>query len=285
MRNPMKTKATTEATVPPLQAALSFAGQAAAVRAEAEQLTTEAATTRTEAEAHAQAVRAEVQRMIAEAEQQTRTSIKEASALERLAQDLAAVAQYLTHADELQAQVDASEQRAADLVDEADGLGDQVEDLERRLAVLGVQREDTTAALTTAREAGDAEEVTALRGRLAGIDEVVTVLDGRAQAARTAINAIGEMPGAGTLAAAYGQAKNARAQLRKTLNILDPERFEAVQDRLLDLLGDSVAAYTAPQPQPAQRSQPVALPPRVPGQPMSMAVVGGQVVASAIRPS
>jgi chromosome segregation ATPase len=151
-------------------------------------------------------------------------------------------AQQLDVADGLCRQVTEAEQRIVALSAEADRLVAQTVALDQRLVDLGEQREDTAAALVGAREDGDVDDVLALRARLAAIDAVIGVVQGQRQAAQERLAAIGVPDGTGDFADAARAWQDAQAELRRVLNELDPQRPEAIADRLLEDLRLTVAA-------------------------------------------
>ncbi|MER6351247.1 hypothetical protein ABT186_05195 [Streptomyces sp. NPDC001634] len=222
-----------------------------AVRAAAEQARTEAAQRRTEAETVVETARAKAARLVAEAEHQARILAGEAREAEGRAEQLEERAQYLAHADQLRDRIADTEQNAARLDAEAVQTAEQVEALAVRLEGLGVQREDATAALSAARDAGDVEGVQQQRAQLTAIDEVVKALSGQQTALGERLRAIGgpEDP-AGEMARTLARTQAARMELRRVLNILDPERVEAQMDELLDVLQGSLEAQVAEMTQP-----------------------------------
>lgn len=211
-------------------------------RADAETHRRAAAAARAEADVTVSAARAQAERLVADAEQHARKLTADANAAEKEAARLDERAGYLAHAEALRGEIPGAEEDIVRLATEADGLREQADGLGRRLAELGEQREQTGVQLATARERGDVEAVTELRGRLAAVDEVVAVLQGQQQAAQDRLTAVGDADGTGELGAAARRWQRLQADLRAVLNWLDPNRPEAVQDRLVADLQMALAA-------------------------------------------
>lgn len=214
---------------------------AAAVREAVEQHRTRAAAARTEADTILATARAQAARLVADAETRARQLTADATAAERAAAPLAERATYLGHAEQLRQQISDAEHDVVQLAQEQQQLQETASRLDARLAELGEQRETTAALLAGARERGDVDQVTDLRTRLAGVDEVTGVLQGQHAAARARQLAIGEPTGLGEFAAAANAWQRLTAELRRIENILDPERPEAVHDRLLGDLDAAIA--------------------------------------------
>lgn len=227
------------------------------LRRQAAQDRTEAEHARAAADAIVTTARAQAARLVADAEQQARDLATKARAAEQRAARLEDRAQYRQHANALEQQAGNAEQTARELAAEASDINAQAEARAQRLADLGGQREEVTVRLAAAREAGDVAAVSAARAELAGVDEVVAVLDGQQRTARERLDIIGAPDGGGELARTLAQAQTARVELRRILNILDPDRPEAQADRLLDGFRGAFEAQvgllvTADQPQTTQ---------------------------------
>ncbi len=106
----------------------------------------------------------------------------------------------------------------------------------------GVWPKDAGVQLAAARERGDIEAVTELRGRLAAVDEITSVLQDQREAARVRLAAVGDADGAGEFAAAATGWQALQGELRTVLNRAFPERPEAVLDNALEAAGGFAAA-------------------------------------------
>jgi hypothetical protein len=229
--------------------------EAESLHAEVGRLQAKVEAARAEAEVTVTTARAQAARLVAEAEQHARRLTADAFTAEREAARLDERAGYLDDAENLRVQAADYDEQAEALTDETASLTEQADALTARLADLGVQRENAAARLTAAREAGDVPEVSKARTEMAAVDEVTAVLTGQRDALRARLTAIGEPGGIGELPDALGKAATARAKRRRVLNILDPDRFEAQLDRVVDSLTTvayQTIAESAPQ-RPARR--------------------------------
>lgn len=208
--------------------------QAARLRAEAEQLRADAAKAARDADELQQTARAEAQRLITEADQKAGRLRGTVPRLQRQAADLDGLAGCFTEAVTFREQIEATGNRIVELASEADRLREQITGLNERLGELGEQRETCGADLAGARERGDVDRVVELRTRIGAVDEVTGVLQGQRQTAQGRLDAIGDPDdGVGELSRTAGSWQALQAALRRTLNAIDPERPEAVQDKLM----------------------------------------------------
>jgi len=266
-----KTAAPTEAA-PDLAAALATLvsppvdaeREATRLFAKAAELRAGIVAARAEADAMLSTARAQAAKLVADAEARARELTSTASATEGEATKAHTRASGFAHAHLLRGTITEADRQAAELTAETETLTAKADGITGRLDELGVQREDTGVQLAAAREAGDIDQVAELRRRLDATDEVVTVLTGQREvplARRVAITAVGS----GELAQVRQRAKVAQAELREVLNILDPERPEAQQDRFLRGLELMAVDVAAKQAEPSgRRSDQVRLP-AIPG--------------------
>lgn len=222
--------------------------QAAELRARAAQLRRGALEARTAAGEAFTAAQAEAARTVAEARQAVTDAGTGCRRADYDAKQFEERAQMLTDATMFSERLRAAEEEVVDLVAEIGEISGHIASHNQQLADLGEQREDTTAALAAARDAGNVQAVTDHRQRMASIDEVVTAVTSKRDAAQAALNSIGDPDGRGTLAAALTRAQSAAAERRRILNLLDPTRPEAKLDALQEQLLLAIAAQTPSPP-------------------------------------
>jgi chromosome segregation ATPase len=232
-----------------------LADEAAAATADAEETRTRAARTRAEAGELLSAAQAEAARIVREAEEAGRKLTTEAAAADREAAGLEERAGHLRHAGQLEEHAGEADERVADLEAERARLAEQAATLDGKLTGLDTDRQDAEHALTAARDAGDLDAITQAQARLTAINDLAPILTARRAAVAERDAAIGDGTGRGELADALAAAAAHRAELRRVLNILDPERPEAVMDDLLAtvqagvgyLAGEMTSKPPAPQ--------------------------------------
>lgn len=213
----------------------ALAAQAAELRAAAEQA-------RGEREAAVALAQQEAARLVAEAQQKAAKLWNRASDADREAEKLEERASYVRRVEQLHAEIPAAERAVVDLAQEADGLREQVEALDGRLAELGAERRDTDGQLAAAAEAGDVDEVVTARTRLAAVDDVTAALQRQRAALTGRLQAIGKPDGDGELNKAAARWQRLQHEHRKFLNKLDPSRPEAQADRLMEDLQFAIEA-------------------------------------------
>lgn len=215
------------------------------LRAGAHRLRTWIADTTAQAETLVSEARTQAERLLADADARSRALTGEHARGRTLIRELEERAGYLEHAAAVRAQAETAGQQAVELATETTALTVQRGALDDRLAELAAEREDTAAALMTAREAGDVSAVAVARAQMAAVDEVAATLGGRRDTLTSRLQAIGEPGGSGELPAAQARADAARAELRRIENLLNPDRLEARIDYVAGLLTDQITALVA----------------------------------------
>jgi chromosome segregation ATPase len=130
-----------------------------------------------------------------------------------------------------------AEARAAALVAERDRCAARIAEVNGQLADLAGQRADAEARLDGARQRGDVDDITALRGRLDALADLAASVSAHRAQAQARIEAIGTgqfLPGERTpreLYRALTDASSHRSSVRQALNMLYPDRPEAELDR------------------------------------------------------
>jgi hypothetical protein len=216
-------------------------------KAEADQAAAEAERSRTEAARLVADAEAEAGRIVTEARRRADELVATARDADRRAEAARERSGYLTYAAGLRVNVRTAEDLVETLRAEAGELTASVADLDARQAETVSRSEDTTAALATAREAGDIAGVRNGRAELAAVDEVAAVLTGQRDRAAGRLADIGPADGTGELSKALSAAERVRADLSDALDHLDPSRIEARKAALMASFmeqngGDAAAA-------------------------------------------
>lgn len=237
-----------------------FAAQAAQLRLEAGQARDLATANRGQAQQAMAAARTQAAGIVVRAEAGARELGADADASEQEAHRLEERAQLLTHAAALQASADEHARTAAELQAEREHLAEVLAGLNCRLTELDGEQQGLTAQLSAARQNAEVDLIASLRGKLEAVQDATAALDGQRKTAQARSDAIGDGSEAfpGELSRATGAAQAVLARLRKVLNILDPERPEAVHDRTWGEITAMIQAQQEriaeeqrkPQPQP-----------------------------------
>jgi hypothetical protein len=206
--------------------------------AEAERLRTEAAGIREQAgreAASAQASLARVQeqaaRMVAEAKAAAhQTGWANLKRAEHKAEEMELRAGYLARAGQLLHEMPDAGQRVTDLQAEAERLAERIATLDTAVAGHSADRDRLAAALDAASRAGRVREIQDVGGTLAATGQAISGLTAERDSARGRLLAIGDGQGAGELHAALGALRGHQGELRRLLNLIDPERPEARWD-------------------------------------------------------
>lgn len=225
--------------------------EAGEARQRAEQTRTQATELVTEARTAAAA-------LVADAEARARTLGIEASAADKTAAVLEERAGYLRHATEEETRAEDAERRAGDLVTERDRLTEKIPGLDSRIAELTAEQETVATQLTEARATADVDAITELRTRTDAVADALSALTQLRTDVSERLSVIGDGQEHGELARLYAAASARRRSLRRLLNILDPDRPEAIKDRWADefqaaLRGNLERLKEQAEPQPQRQ--------------------------------
>ena len=234
---PAAQDAATAPTVPD-----DLAGAAEQLRAEAEAARGRAFEAITEAERRLTAAHLEAAQLVETAQGEAHDLNTEARAASRQADGLEQRAAWLDNAVAEQARTGQADQRVSALETERDQQAEVVAQTTARLAQLTDQRSDVEEQLAAAREAGNVEAITDLRGRLGGIDDLAATLTSQRATAQDRLGQLGDGEHRGELAEARRAAAASRAAASRILRDVFPDSAEAVEWRAREEFRLTIAA-------------------------------------------
>ena len=215
----------------------------------------QAAHDRTEAEEIFAAAQERIAQIAAEAEARMRPLADSAAASEKAAGQLGERARILRSGAAAAAQAEQEQARADALEAERDKLAERAADLAARLAGLSAERAALDGDLSGARDRGDLDAMTSLRGRIAALDDLAASLGAQRASALARVDAIGN----GEQSPIWPQKPWAEARriagmhstsARRALNHAFPGRSEAAEDRKRAEFLESLTPrpYDGPEP-------------------------------------
>lgn len=210
-----------------------FAAHAEALRRDASAARDRAAGFRSTAKARIEEAEAAAARVMDAAKAGVATLTDEAVTADREAKRLDEQALPYVHAARCEQQA-AEAQNAADvLAAERDDLAGKVTGLTERIGRYSAERADLQRQRADALERFDETAAGALQGDVGTKTAMIGEAERQREPLRARLAAIGGGTGRGELAAALTVVKARQAELRQALNVLDPERYEALMDEFL----------------------------------------------------
>jgi len=172
-----------------------LAATASELRQAAKDADEQAVRCRAEAEAVVSAARADADRILSEGHAKALPLITEATAAERKSTDLGGRSKHLEHAARQEALAEEHEAKAAELSAQLKRAAETIAGLDGKLNQLGEDRERLEAAVTAARDAGDASLIAEGRRLLDGTVEAMEALGEQCETAQARVHPGGDPQG------------------------------------------------------------------------------------------